>query len=184
MALQFPCIQRVHTVESDADFFVRELGHIADIQDAKDVGRLVVHFPDLGETREWGTPVNHKKRHLWPRYSTDVFKDGTPFDLILIDGRFRVACALNALLQAKSDVRVLVHDFTIRPQYQPLLQFFTLEFSADTMVLLRPKQDYSIRKVQNELTRYQFLPEDKTLWFKVTHQFPVKLKQLFRPFFS
>lgn len=55
----------------------------------------------------------------------------------LIDGRFRVACALACFLRGIP--AVLVHDFTTREHYAPMLEFFDIDAQVDTMVLLKAK---------------------------------------------
>src|SRR3990170_1247881 len=58
-------------------------------------GRVKILSPDIGLTGEWGTPLfrNHAK---WRRYIEAPFPIEPFPDFILIDGRFRVACALAA----------------------------------------------------------------------------------------
>lgn len=55
----------------------------------------------------------------------------------LIDGRFRVACAMVCFLRGVP--AVLVHDFTTREHYAPMLEFFDIDAQVDTMVLLKAK---------------------------------------------
>ena len=59
----------------------------------------VFHYADIGLTNQWGQPVFTSKTKLrckkWERYSSIPVGKINYFlpDLILIDGRFRVACA-------------------------------------------------------------------------------------------
>jgi len=165
-------IMRIDSVESDREFYESQLSHRPEIQNATQDGRLFFHFPDLGETREWGTPVNSDKKHLWSLYSSQVFENTIPYDLVLVDGRFRVACALQAIRFLGNSARVLIHDFTIRPQYRVLLRFFEIEDVADTLVLLKRKTDFNNKNFDNCLSTFASLPEDKTLWFKIFNRLP------------
>ena len=81
-----------------------------------------ISYVNIGEVKKWGRPVNETHRDLWPDYALEVEKEQEPFDLYLVDGRFRVACAASALLHGgQKDSRVLVHDFE-RESYQVLLK--------------------------------------------------------------
>ena len=57
--------------------------------------------------------------------------------MILIDGRFRVACALNVLKHINRDTYVYIHDFTDRPKYHVLLNYYEIVDKADRLVKLR-----------------------------------------------
>ncbi len=78
--------------------------------------------PNIGITREWGFPVFGRatKRRVarWRKYPQApwcivALKKASP-DMILIDGRFRVACALETLLNVGRDSLMLVDDYVGR----------------------------------------------------------------------
>jgi hypothetical protein len=62
-------------------------------------------------------------------------------DLVLIDGRFRVACALTVLLNSDKPY-VIIHDFNNRSQYHCILIFYDVIESVDTLVVLKKKEVY------------------------------------------
>jgi hypothetical protein len=72
-----------------------------------------------------------------------------PFDVYMVDGRFRVACALMALMHASHhghDATILVHDFTSRldvhKSYKELLRVCDqVDFSGGKLVALKRKGD-------------------------------------------
>ena len=66
----------------------------------------------IGPTAEWGHPAGAEHRALWPAYHEAVWaREGArDADLVLVDGRFRVACALRALLETGADALVAIHD--------------------------------------------------------------------------
>ena len=76
---------------------------------------------------------------------------------MLVDGRFRVACALQLLLRSrKKTPRILVHDFTPREYYHVLLKFFDVIEQADTAVILERKEPVLFADVALCLQMYQF----------------------------
>ena len=59
-------------------------------------------------------------------------------DVVLVDGRFRVAWALAAFRHLAPGGKLLVHDFE-RPEYHVLLRFYDMVQKVDTLALLTPK---------------------------------------------
>ena len=76
---------------------------------------------DIGPTAEWGNPTDRTCSAQWPAYPSTVWKrycDTQEYpDLILIDGRFRVACFLTTLIMARSGNTILFDDYYDRPHY-------------------------------------------------------------------
>ena len=66
--------------------------------------------------------------------------EGGSFDVVLVDGRFRTACALKSLQHATPATRVLVHDFAPYRPYHAILDWYDLVEAADTLVVLRPRR--------------------------------------------
>jgi hypothetical protein len=74
---------------------------------------------DVGETGKWARPKNArhwKKFHTYPLKVWDEPYFEQP-DVILIDGRFRIACFVTAYLRATKPVIVLFDDYVDRPHY-------------------------------------------------------------------
>ena len=56
------------------------------------------HYINIGDIGNWGMPTNRSYESYWPKYSESIWHYGRDADIVLVDGRFRVACALNAVL--------------------------------------------------------------------------------------
>ena len=103
-------------------------------------GRLRLLHVDLGPTGPWGYPIDAASLPRWPAYWRDPWEAAGEVDFVLIDGRFRVACALAGRPRLASGALLLVHDFWDRAVYRaPLLRHFDLAGSAGTLALLTPK---------------------------------------------
>lgn len=112
-------VPTVISVESDADFLAATN---AAVRAAGNHTSFVGHHADIGPTMEWGNPADRSKVHLWPRYCSSVWariaNESLPQpDLVLIDGRFRVACLLTTLLMARPGATILFDDYFDRPNY-------------------------------------------------------------------
>jgi hypothetical protein len=104
----------------------------------------VFHHADIGRTGAWGRPVGKvtsARREQFRRYSDMPAEclDGPLPDLILIDGRFRIACALKALhwhmLRDDADWVVVVDDYDGRPAYRVLTDFAETHYVGRMAVL-------------------------------------------------
>lgn len=85
-----------------------------------DSGRVRILTPRLGVTRDWGTPII-STRAKGLRYVRAPFPL-MPFpDFILVDGRYRVACALECARQAQlagARAILMIDDYVGRGSYR------------------------------------------------------------------
>ncbi|MHC8383805.1 O-linked N-acetylglucosamine transferase, SPINDLY family protein [Pseudomonas sp. LB3P14] len=81
--------------------------------------RPVIYPIDVGETGQWARPKNARAWKKFHTYPLKVWDE--PFfqqpDVILIDGRFRIACFVTAYLRATKPMIVLFDDYLDRPHY-------------------------------------------------------------------
>ena len=95
----------------------------------------------------------------WPAYWRDPWEAAGAVDLVLVDGRFRVACALAGVPRLGADAVLLVHDFWQRASYQPpVLRHFDLLGSAGTLVLLAPRLPIDVAALAVDLAAHGFDP--------------------------
>jgi hypothetical protein len=165
-----PNILRIDSVESSAAFVKESLENNEAIARALVSGKLRFHIIDIGRSGAWGFPEQVEKQHLWPNYCLSVFARKSDHDMVLIDGRFRVACALTSFLSTPKGCRILIHDFPNRPQYHVVLRYFEVMDQADTMVVLAKKKDPDTRKIKALLRKYQYLPGDTTTAYKIRNR--------------
>lgn len=78
----------------------------------------------MGLTREWGFPLLPSQRAAWRYVSAPWDQIGTFPDLVLVDGRYRVACALESARRAHvaGASAVLMFD-----DYAPRQHYFAVE---------------------------------------------------------
>lgn len=106
----------IFTVESDAAW-------LADVQGWFDANptpsRPLLHHADIGPTKAWGAPKSESSFRLWPGYPNSVWDrpDFQAPDVVLIDGRFRLACLLTTMLRITRPTVALVDDYLKRPTY-------------------------------------------------------------------
>lgn len=164
-AARTPGIERILSIESDRDFIRDRVMSDDAVAAAVADGRLAFPTIDIGPTGKWGRPTDTGSRSKWPNYSGAIFVTDAPWDLVLVDGVFRVACVAAALLHSPQ-ARVLVHDFWRRPRYRPVLDFCDEIESANQLVLLRRRDVATDADLEAVLRRHEVMPTDQTPWMR------------------
>ena len=151
----------IYSVESSPDWAARM--HRYGVIRRAEGTRLRTILVDIGRTKEWGFPVDEDATARFPAYSRAVYRVPSirRLDVALIDGRFRVACALAIAeaTQLSSKVVYLVHDFTVRPSYHVLLRFFDIADVRRTLVALKLKRGLVMEDVRACWEQYATIPD-------------------------
>jgi len=78
-----------------------------------------VIWSDIGPTKEWGHPKTDSAWRRWPRYALEVWSERhfRQPDVVLVDGRFRLGCALAAAYLSTKPVTIFFDDYVQRDFY-------------------------------------------------------------------
>lgn len=158
LACRQPSIRRIVTIATDQSF----LGNLTADKNSclYQNPRFIPHFVDIGPTGRFGFPlVNDTVK--WKDYSYSL-KDFEVFkpDFIFIDGRFRVACTLLALLLFQDpQVKIVIHDFYSRKQYYIILRFATIVDCVDNLVILQKRPIMDVELLEKRLEKFVKVPE-------------------------
>lgn len=129
-----PHLKEIHSVESDQ-------GWIRDLEAQMPPGRVTFHYKNMGTLyKSWGHPGPLATEAQKRAYSDPILSAAVPIDVLLVDGRFRVACALKAHGWLAPNAILVFDDFWIRPQYHVVLDFFDVIERIDTIAVLKPKK--------------------------------------------
>src|SRR5690606_30407997 len=92
--------------------WVEKLSRNREIASGIQAGTVKFLHVDLGPTGDWGYPTDISTAAKWPEYSLSAWRtlNAHSIDTVLIDGRFRVACALNAIFRCRQDTDKENHD--------------------------------------------------------------------------
>ena len=144
------------SVESDPAWISKIREH-PEIAGAVASQRLFLTHADIGPVGEWGVPTDETGKAQWPRYYTDAFfATDILFDLILIDGRFRVGCALAAAVCAAESATIVIHDYELRSNYYLVEKFFDIEETHESLYVLRRRKTIHLRSFYMEVMRHLF----------------------------
>ncbi len=134
------------SVDSDASFLA-EVRRKLEENDHRAMTKLI--HVNIGLTHHWGMPVftkpTRRRVRRWEEYAKAPWRYFRTIaqqpDLILVDGRFRVACVLESLLGLSplSETQILVDDYVGRPEYGVVEQYADVEL-VGRMAVLRPRR--------------------------------------------
>ncbi len=87
--------------------------------------RIDVMWVNIGETGEWGKPVNIGGWRHYADYPLSVWQreDFSQPDVVLVDGRFRPGCAMATAFCTRKPVTLLVDDYKRRKGYHAIEEF-------------------------------------------------------------
>ena len=138
-------VSTIISIETDSDY----LESIARDMERYDSVFIPVHC-DLGPTKTWGYPADDSSINHWPSYFMGgwaaVDDSISPPDLVLVDGRFRVASFIVSYLLAPDNATILFSDYVDRPHYHAVERFCAPERLINRMaVFVRRKEDLESR---------------------------------------
>jgi len=144
--------KRFICVETDKYFLATVRKKIGGLK----AGQTLVHA-DIGLTGPWGAPLRAKSRwagrlkkwRAYPERAWTLIGVGEPPDLVLVDGRFRVATALTCLahLAGHPEATVLVDDYIDRPWYHVLEQYADLVEIRGRMAVFHPRAEAPVAAI-------------------------------------
>lgn len=150
------------TIDSDK-YFLKAVEKQIVKSGLSDSSSQILHHADIGLTKEWGQPVftekNKSRLKKWASYSDIPLVKGKHFlpDLILIDGRFRVACALKSVkyLHDKVSYTILVDDYVGRTEYCEIERFAELVKLKGRMAVFKQKANIDFAELDKAITKYE-----------------------------
>jgi hypothetical protein len=124
------------------------------------------HYADIGLTGHWGRPLGRGKpsaRRLekFRRYSdppAECFEGGLTPDLVLVDGRFRVACVLKSLrmLSGKRGWTIAMDDYGDRPHYHEIAEFAEIDrLVGGRMAVITAAKSVSPELLDSAIEKYE-----------------------------
>ncbi|WP_439111415.1 hypothetical protein [Lentibacter sp.] len=130
--------KRVFSVESDKAWALRLQTQI----DAQDLpSPTTLYHADIGPTGAWGRPLDGSHWQLFHTYPLAIWDQ--PYflepDVVLIDGRFRVACLMTTLARITKPVTILFDDYTERPSYHVVERYIKPSETVGRMAVFEAK---------------------------------------------
>ena len=119
--------------------------------------RLIdLHYTDMGDILQWGVPKSFKYKENFKDYFEYMWRrDRTP-DLVLIDGRFRVACFLTTLLYAEKGTVVLFDDYTDREIYHIVEKFIKPIQKSRRQAVFKVEESFNEKELKKYISKFEY----------------------------
>jgi len=117
--------------------------------------KCIVPYP----TKDGGYPVDAAHNGDFDEY-INAIEEYPNFDVVLVDARWRVACALRALDYITDDTIVFLHDHIIgkRDYYTPIFKWYEEIKRVHTLVAMRRRKGVA-RPTEEEFMTFKLQPE-------------------------
>jgi hypothetical protein len=151
---------RFKTVDSDP-FFLRAVENKITGEFGSPNGEFI--YCNIGMTELWGIPIFKRlsagRCNRWKRYPLAPWLNHDASflpDLVLIDGRFRVACALTTIkhLTNKASFEILVDDYGDRPEYREIEKYAELSSMHGRMAVFKAKPAVNLDEIDRAIDIY------------------------------
>jgi hypothetical protein len=147
-------INKIFSVESDLEWHNKLKEKIIN------KSRINFIYNDMDtKPNTWGHPGVNSNKSQWINYSDQITlldkKTQNEIDLIMIDGRFRVACCLKSFNVINDNCLIAFDDFLNRPHYHIVLQYFDIidKTQDNMMVILKKKHSIKDIQIPNEIIK-------------------------------
>jgi hypothetical protein len=108
-------------------------------------------FKDLkSDDNNWSVPGKNSKIKDWKNYFQSYKKEYNA-DVIFIDGRFKVATAMDVFNKIKDDTIILIHEYKSRPSYFVLEEYYNYVYHWNTLYALTKKKE--IKEIPLEIQK-------------------------------
>jgi hypothetical protein len=150
------------SVDSDARFIEAVKRKLENIIEPHAEATLIVS--NIGFSEEWGVPIfkrpTARRLKKWEHYIKSPWKElqsrALEPDTILVDGRFRVACALHSVLNLAERSRglILVDDYCDRPYYRGIEEFANVCEVYGRLVVFQKKHTFNAERCKQTIAEY------------------------------
>lgn len=142
-------VPRYSGVDSDANWIAKARESVL----PHNMSQYRFTFADIGPTKNFGRAIQTNVSKIPLSYqSTPLYSEMEAFDIYLVDGRYRVACACSSMLHAisrrgnMSSILFAVHDWstpimTINRDYDKLLTVGTIAYKSTKLAVLKVRSN-------------------------------------------
>jgi hypothetical protein len=145
-------VPNIVSVDSSKDWVANISAQIATLEIK---GRIQLLHANIGTTGDWGYPIDSSSMVNWPSYYSGpwatVKENALNPDLVLIDGRFRVACFLYSLLNLNIGSTILWDDYKNRPEYHVVEKYLTPSDYHDNMAVFKVGENKDVSGIVSQL---------------------------------
>ena len=117
-----------------------------------------IYWVDCGPVRDWGTPYDYRYRHQFADYIAFPYSIITDSpDVVLVDGRFRVACFLTSLIHCAPGTPIIFDDYACRPEYHIVEAFCPAPLYSGRQAIFNTPEALDISQIRLEIDKFSYV---------------------------
>ena len=124
---------------------------------SKNKKRININWINLGEIENWGRPKTYEYRKHFIEYISNVWNFNLKADVILVDGRFRVACFLYSLIKAKEGSIIIFDDYMNRPHYHVVEEVLGIYKKCGRQVAFKVPLEFNKQLAEKLLKKFIYV---------------------------
>ncbi len=152
-AKQKPNISTIISIDTDAQWVENVRLNLAGAGD-----RISLNHANVGPVVEWGRPRDRSAIDSYHLYATKPWEEARRLDvepdLIMVDGRFRVACFLYSLVCARQGATLVLDDYIGRDHYKIVEEFCPLVDVVERTGVFTVHKTYDLPLLMKQFARY------------------------------
>lgn len=163
MASTFPNLHCYKGIDSSQEW-IEIVSKEETVAKAIEQGIAELKHVDIGKIGKLGYPADNTTFALWPKYSDEGFGKchaQAKHRMVLLDGRFRVACFLKLLLamdqESASKTSILIHNYDW-PEYHVIEEFADLIEIRGRLALLKKKPNADQKALKEVALKFEHEP--------------------------
>ena len=142
----------VHAVDTSAEWIHNVNSHLGEQRE-----RVRLTHVDVGPLGGYGRPLSYERRDRFKDYVRHPGFDVAVPDVILVDGRFRVASFLESLRLAPPGCAIIFDDYTERPRYHVVAEFVEPTQVSDRQALFHVPDVLDQTALELEVDKFRFV---------------------------
>jgi len=150
-------VRVIYSVDTDRQWIDRVIEEVG----TASLTRLHMTHCNLGPVEAWGKPASLDRIYDFHRYAfapwSAVRSCCDTVDVVLIDGRFRVACFLVSLAFARVGTTILFDDYTDRDYYHVVERFCPVAESHGRMAKFIVGRPYDAPELLEAVAKYSII---------------------------
>tara|TARA_B100000575_G_C22954512_1_gene551849 strand:+ start:98 stop:802 length:705 start_codon:yes stop_codon:yes gene_type:complete len=119
--------------------------------------KITIEWIDLGDLGAWGKPISYKKREFIYNYLESIWLKKEKPQLVLIDGRFRVACFLFSIIAGSPGTKIIFDDYINRPHYHVVEEFIKPTEICGRQALFVIPDNIDEENIQKNITKFLYV---------------------------
>ncbi len=130
---------------------------IETINIANKSSQIKLNWINLGDLEKWGRPKSYVYKEHFIDYISNVWQFNIKADVVLIDGRFRVACFLYSLINAKAGSIIIFDDYNNRQYYHIIEEIVPIYKIYGRQAVFRVPKHFNRSSAENMLNKFLYV---------------------------